>query len=408
MPDEVYEIEYVSKDDNAVAGAKRVVKELDKVTEATKRATQAGDGLVKRFEKLGPSAQLSALSSKRKELEETYVRLQQSQDPRRFTKMRALRGAFDTIDARSSLLSASSGIPSGSSSTIGPGRSGGSFYGMRGGFTAGAAEGGLVGGLVGGIVGGITMGLVHAVGRMVKELVDIPFRARDMTTSAKKEEEAIKKVFEWSEGARENVSMLANMWTAFTSALSKSITEVTGLAIGLVKIVSGLGEMNIGKLIGGGLGGMLAKRGETLVQQAIATAPTWLGGLGGTGESGVIEAESRLAAAMDKRKERDQKKARENRERDESDWKRDWNERMERWRTKQFRDAIEQMQQTAGASRTPSTGLYAVGGEAAVRAYWDEANNLQRRALDELKEINKNTKMPMTERDFEMAGINIG
>lgn len=406
MSDEAYEIEFVSKTDNMTAGSRKVVADLDKVTEATKRAAQAVDGLVKKFEKLAAPQQLQALAAKRKELENIYAATVASSDPKRASKLRALRGAFDTIDSRSAILSASTGIsaPRGAS---GSGSGGSPYYGMAGGFRSGAAEGGLVGGLVGGIVGGITMGLVHAIVRVVKAAVDIPFKARDMTASAKAEEETIRKVFEWSEGARENVSMLANMWTAFTSLLSKTVTEASSLLIVATKTVTGLAEMNVGKLLGRGLGGALANRGETLLQQAIATAPTWLGGLGGTGESGVIEAESMLAKAQNKRKEKDQKAARDNREKQREEWNKDYAERKEKFRMNQYQQAVQQTQdaQNEARSRMSSNGLYAAGGDAALRAFWDESNNIARSQLAELKEINKKTQMPLTESDIENAGI---
>jgi hypothetical protein len=259
------------------------------------------------------------------------------------------------------------------------------------------------------------MALISGLRNVVREIVSLPGQARDKTASAKAEEEAIKKTFEWSEGARENLSMLANIWTATIEAMKKGIVEATGLILNGLVGAAGALEYAVGwvlsktSLFGGKTAGKaLMARGEALVNQSIMAGPKWAGGLGGTGESGVVEGEARLGEAQKRETERKQKEAIAAREREQSRYAEDYKSRKERWEASQFNSLIQTaMGAEARGNRTQSNGLYAVGGDAYLRAFYDEANNLQRQALSELRTIARNTQMPLTERDLEQANIRI-
>lgn len=205
----------------------------------------------------------------------------------------------------------------------GAGTIGGSAGG-RGGIAGGGAATVAAATIAGAVIGLVISRVIRGIGRL-------PGEAQEKSQHAKNEMEAMAKLLDWSEGARENMAEIANVWDTMVLALKKGVGETIGLVVSLAKIVVGSVEALVGNMMQffPGMfrrgGAALEERGQNILAEGIGNLPKMFGGVGGTGES-----DAAVAALKGQKSDEERRKRREQeRERIKEKWE-TWEDRLAR------------------------------------------------------------------------------
>lgn len=161
----------------------------------------------------------------------------------------------------------------------------------------GGGLGNALGGALGGGLGStLAVGGIFAAVGGIRSLVN---EAMDLDEAADGAQKRLSKLTEWTDGAVDALSYVGQAFQAVFAGLRKVAAETIGAISGLLIGAAGAIAQKIGDLTGWK---RMSNAGEDLLTRSVQTLPEWMGGLGGTGEQGVAEAESKLKKAQDRRK----------------------------------------------------------------------------------------------------------
>lgn len=306
---ENYELVLTAKIEEFAAKMKQAVRDLTAVTEANKK-------LAKEEAKLSPAQKARFETARQLRMERTRERNivleMASLEERRLRLQQLLNRAVASGNTRRSAilrsgLSATSAElalrQAGSGSIGGSGGSGGRGSGFTQalGAAAGVAGAGAIGGAIS--LGG-RAGPLAAAAILVRSFMGLTRAATEMSASAQAQQEAAKATYQWSQGT---IETLAGTQTAAVTAW-EAVKKVIGEGANILVNTTGLLVTRFLLLwtkfsIFSGAAPAI----EEAQARMLGRLPTWAGGLGGLGESGVAEAEGRLAEAKKRRMETDAK-----------------------------------------------------------------------------------------------------
>lgn len=164
-----------------------------------------------------------------------------------------------------------------------------------------ALPGGGLGNAIGAALGGGLGGTLAAGGAFfalggIRSLVN---EAMDLDEAAEGAQKRLSKLTEWTDGAVDSLSYVGQAFQGVFAGLRKVAAETLGVISGLLIGTAGTIAQKIGEITGWK---RMSNAGEDLLNRAVQTLPVWMGGLGGTGEQGVAEAEDKLKKAQERRK----------------------------------------------------------------------------------------------------------
>lgn len=170
-----------------------------------------------------------------------------------------------------------------------------------------ALPGGGLGNAIGGALGG-GLGATLAVGgafAAVGGLRSLITEAMELDRTAAASAEQVKEMTRWSDSAIESLSYVGQAFQGTFAGLKKIAAETLGGIMSLLTGVAGI----VAKVLGGFgfFDNRMNRAADSLITRSILSRPEWMGGLGGSGEQAVKEAEERLKK---RREERDKQRGR--------------------------------------------------------------------------------------------------
>ncbi len=135
-----------------------------------------------------------------------------------------------------------------------------------------------------------SMALFGGAMHVLRSALSLPAQAREMDTASKKTEEMIQKYFKLSQSANTSLGQIANLWTGITDGMKKGLGEMWALTWNSNKMALGMFLEANGK---GKYKGM-QNAGNKMMTDAWTNLPQWMGGMGGSNESGVMDLQTKL------------------------------------------------------------------------------------------------------------------
>lgn len=302
---ENYELVLTAKIEEFAAKMKQAVRDLTAVTEANKK-------LAKEEARLSPAQKARFETARQLRMERTRERNivleMASLEERRLRLQQLLNRAVASGNTRRSAilrsgLSATSAElalrQAGSGSIGGVGGRGGSGSGFTQalGAAAGVAGAGAIGGAIS--LGG-RAGPLAAAAILVRSFMGLTRAATEMSAAAQAQQDAAKATYQWSQGTIETLAGTQTAAVTAWEAVKKAIGEGANVLINATGLLVTRFLLVVTKFLPD------AQEAITDAQaKMLGRLPTWAGGLGGLGESGVAEAEGRLSEAKKKRMEMD-------------------------------------------------------------------------------------------------------
>lgn len=370
-----YVVEFTARVEQFAQAMKRAAAEVDRVTAANKRAQASEDRLSPaqraRFEsarklreerqrEASVLASIVALEERRARLASLLARAQGAGNLRR---AEVLRRGLDATGAALLVAGASRGAPPQAPPVLGGGRE--------------TAAGGQAGGMI--AMGG-RFGAIAIATALFRGFTSMVGTATELSAAAQKANEAAREQYKWSDGTIESLASIQTTWISGTLAMKKAVGELIALVGNLYVVIRGGFAKAVGvimetigatvkqvpglKSVGStvqNLGKAVGAVGDAQIQGGVSNLPTWLGGVGGTGESGVAAAEKRLQDALAKRADVHKQKAERERQADRG-------------------FVFNNIPAALGYGQVGRAGLYAASGG----TQWD-LGSLQKQTLDELK-----------------------